>query len=251
MTRPSAPLRWAAACLAATLLAPATAQAQSANGGTSAPTGNAALPPSALGGASPIAPAATGPNTLQAPGGAIVGGATVVRGRLTAGQAGRRVLLQVSDAQHGWVAAGAAKADANGAFAAPWRPRSVGRFMLRALAAGRAAAGDLAAAPTTPVEVYRSVIATYFGPGSYGARTACGQILTPQLLGVAHRTLPCGTMVDIAYRGQTISVPVVDRGPYANGATYDLTAAAAAALGITETVHIGALVVRSGLPPAS
>ena len=53
-------------------------------------------------------------------------------------------------------------------------------------------------------------------------------------------------------------MPVVDRGPYANGADWDLTAAAAQALGIEETVHVSTAVVGAvpntptlGLPPVS
>jgi rare lipoprotein A (peptidoglycan hydrolase) len=61
-------------------------------------------------------------------------------------------------------------------------------------------------------------------------------------MGVAHRTLPCGTPVAIDYQGRSIVVPVIDRGPYGvAGADWDLTQAAAFALGMTETSPIGAL----------
>jgi rare lipoprotein A (peptidoglycan hydrolase) len=86
-------------------------------------------------------------------------------------------------------------------------------------------------------------IATWFGPGFYGQRTACGQTLTPAVVGVANRTLPCGTLVKVSYGGHTLTVPVLDRGPYANHADWDLTAGAAQALDITETVRIHARVV--------
>lgn len=88
-------------------------------------------------------------------------------------------------------------------------------------------------------------LATWFGPGFYGQRTACGQVLTPALVGVAHRTLPCGTLVSFTYRGRRLTVPVIDRGPYANGAEWDLTGAAARALGMTDTARIAARVVGS------
>lgn len=81
-------------------------------------------------------------------------------------------------------------------------------------------------------------IATWFGPGLYGKRTACGQTLTPSVVGVANRTLPCGTLVQVTYAGHSLTVPVLDRGPYGNHANWDLTAGAAQALGITETVRI-------------
>ena len=64
------------------------------------------------------------------------------------------------------------------------------------------------------------------------------------LLGVAHRTLPCGTPVALFFGGKTITVPVIDRGPFANGAHYDLTSAAAKAVGMTQTSTIGVVPQR-------
>ena len=96
---------------------------------------------------------------------------------------------------------------------------------------------------SSPLTVRPSAIATWFGPGFYGRKTACGQTLTPSVVGVAHRTLPCGTLVKVSWHGHALTVPVLDRGPYANGADWDLTAGAAKALGITETVRIRTRVV--------
>ena len=87
---------------------------------------------------------------------------------------------------------------------------------------------------------YRPVKATWYGPGLYGNRLACGGRLTHRTLGVAHKRLPCGTKVALRYRGRTIVVPVVDRGPYARGISYDLTAATARKLGMTETSRLAA-----------
>ena len=67
------------------------------------------------------------------------------------------------------------------------------------------------------------VIASWYGPGFYGNRTACGQVYTPEIIGVAHRTLRCGTMLVIEYRGRAMTVPVIDRGPYIAGRTLDLS----------------------------
>jgi rare lipoprotein A (peptidoglycan hydrolase) len=67
------------------------------------------------------------------------------------------------------------------------------------------------------------VIASWYGPGFYGNRTACGQTYTSEIIGVAHRTLPCGTFVTLEYRGRTMAVPVIDRGPYIAGRTLDLS----------------------------
>jgi rare lipoprotein A (peptidoglycan hydrolase) len=90
----------------------------------------------------------------------------------------------------------------------------------------------------------KAQIATWFGPGFYGQKTACGQTMTPVVVGVASRTLPCGTLVLVDYKGHKLTVPVIDRGPYAhNGAMWDLTWGAASALTIKDTVRIKTKIV--------
>jgi rare lipoprotein A (peptidoglycan hydrolase) len=79
-----------------------------------------------------------------------------------------------------------------------------------------------------------TVIASWYGPGFYGNRTACGQIYTPEIVGVAHRTLRCGTLIVIEYRGRTMTVPVIDRGPYIAGRTLDLSNATRIAMGCPD-----------------
>jgi hypothetical protein len=64
---------------------------------------------------------------------------------------------------------------------------------------------------------------SWYGPGLIGNGTACGQTLTKRLVGVAHRTLPCGTLVTFSSHGHTVTAPVVDRGPYVSGRIFDLT----------------------------
>ena len=122
------------------------------------------------------------------------------------------------------------------------------RLLCLLTAAGALASAGGASAPARPHEqpqprpLTRSIptgIATWFGPGFFGNKTACGQTLTPRVVGVANRTLPCGTLVKVGYHGHTLTIPVLDRGPYSHiGADWDLTAGAAKALGITETVRI-------------
>jgi rare lipoprotein A len=113
------------------------------------------------------------------------------------------------------------------------------------------------AAPSK-ARVHRTSVATWFGPGFYGQKTACGQVMTPEIVGVANRTLPCGTLVKVSYRGHLLTLPVIDRGPYGTGADWDLTTGAAQSLGIEDTVRIGTRVVGAapntptlGLPPGS
>jgi len=129
--------------------------------------------------------------------------------------------------------------------------------LLVASPAGAASTGGAAAGISAPAgRVHTTGVATWFGPGFYGHKTACGQMLTPAVVGVAHRTLPCGTLVKVTYAGHAVVLPVVDRGPYSHIAEWDLTAGAAATLGVSETVRIGTRVVGSapnvptlGLPP--
>jgi rare lipoprotein A (peptidoglycan hydrolase) len=76
------------------------------------------------------------------------------------------------------------------------------------------------------------------GPAAFGRRTACGGVIRPDTVGVAHPTLPCGARVFITYRGQTVLTQVVDRGPYVPGRQFDLTDALARRLGLRNVQEI-------------
>ncbi|MHB1808500.1 MAG: septal ring lytic transglycosylase RlpA family protein [Solirubrobacteraceae bacterium] len=87
-------------------------------------------------------------------------------------------------------------------------------------------------------------LATWYGPGLFGRHTACGQVLTKQTVGVANRTLACGTLVEVTYAGSHATIPVIDRGPYGSlGANWDLTEGAAHLLHIVETVDVKTKIV--------
>ncbi len=108
---------------------------------------------------------------------------------------------------------------------------------------GSTTSGGAAPTPDSP---NKQTVATWYGPGFYGHTTACGQKLTPKLVGLASRTLACGTLVRISYGGHMLTAPVLDRGPYGHiGAMWDLTSGAARALAIKETVRIGTQIVGS------
>ncbi len=68
---------------------------------------------------------------------------------------------------------------------------------------------------------------SWYGPGFFGNGTACGQTYSRTILGVAHRSLPCGTLVTFRNpaNGRQITVPVIDRGPYVAGRTWDMSRA--------------------------
>jgi rare lipoprotein A (peptidoglycan hydrolase) len=84
----------------------------------------------------------------------------------------------------------------------------------------------------------RSAGATWYGPGFYGKRTACGQTLRPGTLGVAHRSLPCGTAVKFVFGGRVVVTRVIDRGPYTTGFAWDLTNGTREALGFEGSGRI-------------
>jgi hypothetical protein len=145
-----------------------------------------------------------------------------------------------------WVPVAIVGAASDGSFAAAWHTSPAGPLTIRAVLPGSQVSSAAASAPSVAVTLYRRSIATLYGPGFYGQRTACGVILRRHTIGVANRKLPCGTEVQVYYQGQVITAPVIDRGPYAHHADWDLTMATGRALGMEGTSTIGA----AALPPA-
>lgn len=109
------------------------------------------------------------------------------------------------------------------AIAQPQAPTGVVIVRPRAAATG---------APVAPSGWRRDPEVSWYGPGFYGNRTACGLAYTKTIMGVAHKSLPCGTMVSFRNpaNGKQITVPVIDRGPYVAGRQWDLSGAACTAL---------------------
>ena len=169
----------------------------------------------------------------------VMSGRTVtVQGRLKPEAAARPVIVQQRVGGR-WRSRGTAYAR-DTYYALRFEVHRVGYHPIRVIFQGdRANTGARALAP---LRVYDPAPATWYGPGFYGNRTACGQTLTTETLGVAHRWLPCGTKVSVLFEGHTIAVPVIDRGPYSH-ADWDLTQETAERLGFSGTDTIG--VVRS------
>jgi rare lipoprotein A len=221
--------------------------AHAATGGTGFGPSPGSTPPA---GGATVQPANT---TVQASGNGITvttHATTLLRRRLTfAGQAAAPAgyIVEIErrgpQAHDAWVRTTSGPVSSSGGFTAVWATNHPGRFTIRAVLESPRATTSRAT-PTSPaltITVYRPAIATTYGPGFWGSQTACGQVLRHATLGVANRTLPCGTKVSLLWHGHTIVVPVIDRGPYANGADWDLTMATAHALGIPGTVAIGAV----------
>jgi hypothetical protein len=146
----------------------------------------------------------------------------------------RAIAVQELEGAH-WVGVAHASTDPHGYFLGRFWPRRLGRHALRLHVLG------VSPRHTTLLgrvaTVYRAVIASWYGPGGV---TACGVTIGPTTLGVANKTLPCGTMVTLRYGGRTVRVPVIDRGPYVAGREYDLTYATKLALRAGDVSQIWA-----------
>ena len=78
-------------------------------------------------------------------------------------------------------------------------------------------------------------LATWYGPGFAGKKTASGERFDPHAMTAAHRTLPFGTRVRVTDAdGDSVIVRINDRGPFARGRVIDLSQAAAKDLGLTR-----------------
>jgi rare lipoprotein A (peptidoglycan hydrolase) len=99
----------------------------------------------------------------------------------------------------------------------------------RALSAAAASLAGLLPWSMEPKSGTQVSVASVFR--DYGLGLACGGLLGRDQLGVAHKTAPCGTLITFTYGGRSLTVPVIDRGPYIAGREWDLTGATAEALG--------------------
>jgi rare lipoprotein A len=154
------------------------------------------------------------------------GQAVAVRGTLLPAQPGREVTLELLGPR-GWRTMAHSYTGARGRFGLRFKPHS----LLSARVEVRYA-GDSRALPARRMlgrlGVYRLAGASWYGGGG---NLACGGYLTSSTMGVANKTLPCGTLVTLRYGGRSVRVPVVDRGPYVAGRDFDLTEATKRALG--------------------
>ncbi len=180
--------------------------------------------------------------TISSAASAFVRSGVSVTGTVPASDAGAAVEIDQLPATPGssWVPVAVVHAASNGTFIATWHTKGAGQLTIRAVLQGSQASTAAASPPALSVTVYKRSIATLYGPGFYGQKTACGVTLRRRTLGVANRTLPCGTEVQVYYDGSVITVPVIDRGPYAHHANWDLTMATGRALGMTGTEVVGA-----------
>jgi rare lipoprotein A len=151
-----------------------------------------------------------------------VGDTVKVRGTVTP-EGRRRVVVRIGDDKE------VTRTRKNGRFAVRWDAPSTGTYPVHVKArTNRFATGSGDSAGR--VTVYRPAAASWYGPGLYGNNLACGGTLTPSTMGVAHKTLPCGTKLRLRYHGRTVNVRVIDRGPFSGSREFDLTEATKNAL---------------------
>ncbi len=155
------------------------------------------------------------------------GETALIRGRVTPAGS-RTVVVKVGDRKVKTV-----HTRDDGGFRARWRAPHAGVFTARAVVRGSEA--EQGASSRVRINVYRSAAASYYGPGLYGGSLACGGTLRPGTLGVANRSLPCGTRLTLRYGKRSVSVQVIDRGPFSGNREFDLTAATKARLGFPST----------------
>jgi rare lipoprotein A len=159
--------------------------------------------------------------------------ASTIAGVLKPNLSGRVVALQALGA-HGWSTIASTRTGRGGRFRVRYVPHRDGSERVRLRFAGDAA--DLSARRSLGrLNVYRLAEASWYGGGG---GLACGGELTSTTMGVANKTLPCGTLVTLRYGERTVRVRVIDRGPYVAGREFDLTEATKQALGFGDTGEV-------------
>jgi hypothetical protein len=159
-----------------------------------------------------------------------------ISGELRPASGGRKVVIE-RQSGNGWSKLKTVKAGRKG-FEGSWKPKRRGEYRLRARFKGDAR--NRGARQKDKANVYRKAVASHYGKGFYGSRTACGKRLKRKTLGVAHRQVPCGAKVTFLHRGRSVRVPVIDRGPFVRGRDWDLTTAAAKKLRVNGVAKIWA-----------
>lgn len=154
----------------------------------------------------------------------LIGHEALATGSLRPRLAHAKVVLQILHGRR-WVTVARARTGAKGRFRLRYAPRALGSWVAQVRYAGT---GGRAARRIGVLSSFRPAAASWYGGGG---GLACGGVLTSETLGVANRTLPCGTWLTLRYGGRSLRVRVIDRGPYVEGREYDLTEATKRALG--------------------
>lgn len=190
--------------LSTILLAPRVAGAYEPRGGAAAGTAR-------------VADVVYGPRRIDI----VRGRHAVVAGRVPGAVAGQRVVLQRDGRR--WRTIARTTTSRSGRFRLVYLAGEAQSAPLRIRSRGAVARVGL-------LNVYRRALVSWYGPGLYGNGLSCGGRLTPGTIGVAHKSLPCGTRLTLRHGSRSVRVKVIDRGPYVGAREFDLTAATRARL---------------------
>jgi len=161
------------------------------------------------------------------------GRTALVQGTLRPGRAGRAITLERRSGK-GWATIDKARTTRTGRFTLKVKRRSVDTATVRVRFAG-----DGTAKPSQRrvgrLNVYRPALASWYGPGLFGNKLGCGGTLNAGTVGVAHKSLPCGTRVVLRKGSRIVRTRVIDRGPYVGAREFDLTQATKQRLGFGST----------------
>lgn len=153
----------------------------------------------------------------------MAGRRALVRGVVGGARSGRKVALQLRT-RRGWKTVARTRTGRRGAFRLRYTPGRMSSAQARVRVAGDRDLGGTRRR-VGRLTVYRNALASWYGPGFYGNLLGCGGRLGYNQLGVAHKTLPCGTRVTVRHQGRSVRVRVIDRGPYVGAREFDLTRA--------------------------
>lgn len=157
------------------------------------------------------------------------GNVAVARGTLLPGRAGQRVRLERLERGR-WRRIATDRTAADGDFALRHRTTGADSSLVRVRFAGDTKSREATLA-LGRLNAFRPALASWYGPGFFGNPLGCGGRLAQDTVGVAHKTLPCGTAVVLRKGGRTVRAKVIDRGPYVGAREFDLTAATKDLLG--------------------
>jgi rare lipoprotein A len=89
----------------------------------------------------------------------------------------------------------------------------------------------------TRAKTRKQGMASWYGPGFNGRRTASGERFNQNSLTAAHRSLPMGTRVKVTNlnNGRSVVVRINDRGPFSGGRIIDLSHGAARLIGVVQS----------------
>ena len=157
----------------------------------------------------------------------------VVAGRLRPRRAGRVVTLERLGAR-GWKTIDKARTSSTGRYVLRYRTRGVDSMKVRVRFRG-----DRTAHPSRRLlgrlNAFRPALASWYGPGLFGNSLGCGGRLAYGTVGVAHKSLPCGTKLVLRKGRRVVHARVIDRGPYVGAREFDLTQATKYRLGFGST----------------